>query len=372
MEPRIVREIDAMRRLQNHPNILKIHEVLATKTKIYLIVDFAGGGELFVKLARRRKFPEPLARRYFQQLVSALCFCHRNGIAHRDLKPQNLLLDAEGNLKVSDFGLSALPEQLKNGLLHTACGTPAYTAPEILGRIGYDGSKADAWSCGVILYVLLAGHLPFDDSNIPAMCKRITRRDYQIPEWISKPARYLIYQLLDPNPNTRIRLENVFGNNWFKKSLREEPEEKLFDDKYSFDGYKKLELGMNAFDIISLSSGLNLSGLFETTTLRSEKRFTSSEEVGVVEEKVKEIGVRLGFRVEIGKNGAIGLGKGKVTMVVEVFKIVDDLLLVALKLENGGLEFEDVHWNDWKIGLQDVVLSWHNNHESNNLPMKFC
>ncbi|KEH41023.1 CBL-interacting kinase [Medicago truncatula] len=372
MEPRIVREIDAMRRLQNHPNILKIHEVLATKTKIYLIVDFAGGGELFLKLARRRKFPEALARRYFQQLVSALCFCHRNGIAHRDLKPQNLLLDAEGNLKVSDFGLSALPEQLKNGLLHTACGTPAYTAPEILGRIGYDGSKADAWSCGVILYVLLAGHLPFDDSNIPAMCKRITRRDYQFPEWISKPARYLIYQLLDPNPKTRIRLENVFGNNWFKKSLREEPEEKLFDDKYSFDGYKKLELGMNAFDIISLSSGLNLSGLFETTTLRSEKRFTSSEEVGVVEEKVKEIGVRLGFRVEIGKNGAIGLGKGKVTMVVEVFKIVDDLLLVALKLENGGLEFEDVHWNDWKIGLQDVVLSWHNNHESNNLPMKFC
>ncbi|XP_039690399.1 CBL-interacting serine/threonine-protein kinase 7 [Medicago truncatula] len=369
MEPRIVREIDAMRRLQNHPNILKIHEVLATKTKIYLIVDFAGGGELFLKLARRRKFPEALARRYFQQLVSALCFCHRNGIAHRDLKPQNLLLDAEGNLKVSDFGLSALPEQLKNGLLHTACGTPAYTAPEILGRIGYDGSKADAWSCGVILYVLLAGHLPFDDSNIPAMCKRITRRDYQFPEWISKPARYLIYQLLDPNPKTRIRLENVFGNNWFKKSLREEPEEKLFDDKYSFDGYKKLELGMNAFDIISLSSGLNLSGLFETTTLRSEKRFTSSEEVGVVEEKVKEIGVRLGFRVEIGKNGAIGLGKGKVTMVVEVFKIVDDLLLVALKLENGGLEFEDVHWNDWKIGLQDVVLSWHNNHESNNLPM---
>jgi len=368
MEPRIVREIDAMRRLQNHPNILKIHEVLATKTKIYLIVDFAGGGELFLKLSRRGRFPEALARRYFQQLVSALCFCHRNGIAHRDLKPQNLLLDAEGNLKVSDFGLSALPEQLKNGLLHTACGTPAYTAPEILGRIGYDGSKADAWSCGVILYVLLAGHLPFDDSNIPAMCKRITRRDYQFPEWISKPARYLIYQLLDPNPKTRIRLENVFGNNWFKKSLREEPEEKLFDDKYSFDGYKKLELGMNAFDIISMSSGLDLSGLFETTTLKSEKRFTSSEEIGVVEEKVKEIGVRLGFRVEIGKNGAIGLGKGKVTMVVEVFKIVDDLLLVALKLENGGLEFEDVHWNDWKIGLQDVVLSWHN-HESKNLSM---
>jgi carbon catabolite-derepressing protein kinase len=371
MEPRIVREIDAMRRLQNHQNILKIHEVLATKTKIYLIVDFAGGGELFNKLSRRGRFPESLARRYFQQLVSALCFCHKNGVAHRDLKPQNLLLDADGNLKVSDFGLSALPEQLKNGLLHTACGTPAYTAPEILGRIGYDGSKADAWSCGVILYVLLAGHLPFDDSNIPAMCKRITRRDYQFPAWISKPARYLIYQLLDPNPKTRIRLENVIGNTWFKKSLREEPEEKVFEsdlyNKYCCDS-KKVEFGMNAFDIISMSSGLDLSGLFETASIRSEKRFTSSEQVVVVEEKVKEIGVRLGFRVEIGKNGTIGLGKGKVTMVVEVFKIVDDLLLVALKLESGGLEFEDLHWNDWKIGLQDVVLSWHN-HESN---LKIC
>lgn len=364
MEPRIVREIDAMRRLQNHQNILKIHEVLATKTKIYLIVDFAGGGELFYKLSRRGRFTESIARRYFQQLVSALCFCHKNGVAHRDLKPQNLLLDADGNLKVSDFGLSALPEQLQNGLLHTACGTPAYTAPEILGRIGYDGSKADAWSCGVILYVLLAGHLPFDDSNIPAMCKRIMRRDFQFPDWISKPARYLIYQLLDPNPKTRIKLENVFGNAWFKKSLREEPEVKVFEtelyNKYCCEGNKKLELGMNAFDIISMSSGLDLSGLFETTSFRTEKRFTSSEEIGVVEEKVKEIGGELGFRVEIGKNGTIGLGKGKITMVVEVFKIVDNLLLVALKLENGGMEFEELHWNDWKIGLQDVVISWHN------------
>lgn len=366
MEPRIVREIDAMRRLQNHPNILKIHEVLATKTKIYLIVDLAGGGELFYKLSRRGKFSESLARRYFQQLVSALCFCHKNGVAHRDLKPQNLLLDADGNLKVSDFGLSALPEQLKNGLLHTACGTPAYTAPEILGRIGYDGSKADAWSCGVILYVLLAGHLPFDDSNIPAMCKRITRRDYQFPEWISKPARYLIYQLLDPNPKTRIRLENVFGNTWFKRSLKEEPEEKVFEfdlyNKYCCD--KKLEFGMNAFEIISMSPGLDLSRLFETTSFKREKRFSSREEIVVVEEKVKEIGVKLGFRVEIGKNGAIGLGKGKVTIVVKVFKIVDDLLLIVIKLESGGYEFEDVYWNDWKIGLQDVVLAWDMN-ESN-------
>ncbi|TKY53793.1 CBL-interacting serine/threonine-protein kinase 7 [Spatholobus suberectus] len=371
MEPRIVREIDAMRRLHHHPNILKIHEVLATRTKIYLIVDFAGGGELFSKLSRRGRLPEPLARRYFAQLVSALRFCHRHGVAHRDLKPQNLLLDAAGDLKVSDFGLSALPEHRHNGLLHTACGTPAYAAPEILRRVGYDGSTADAWSCGVILYVLLAGQLPFDDSNIPAMCKRISRRDYLFPPWISKSAKNLIYRLLDPNPKTRIKLDSVFDNAWFKnkKSVRVSAEESVFEsDLYNkcCDGYK---LGMNAFDIISMSSGLDLRGLFETTSekgRRREKRFTSDKKVEAVEAKVKEVGLRLGFRVEVGKNGAIGLGKEKVALVVEVFEIATHLLLVAVKVVDGGVEFEELHWDDWRIGLQDVVLSWHNN--NNNDP----
>ncbi|XP_054820382.1 CBL-interacting serine/threonine-protein kinase 4-like [Prosopis cineraria] len=366
MEPRIVREVDAMRRLHDHPHILKIHEVLATKTKIYLIVEFAAGGELFSKISRKGRMTEPVARRYFQQLVSALCFCHKNGVAHRDVKPQNLLLDHEGNLKVSDFGLSALPEQLKNGLLQTACGTPAYTAPEILFRRGYDGSKADAWSCGLILYVLLAGYLPFSDANIPEMCKKISRRDYQFPEWISKPARFVINRLLDPNPKNRMSLESLYQNSWFKKSLKPQPDESLFESGPTAKSYQKLERmgsGVNAFDIISMSSGLDLTGLFETasgTNYRREKRFTSNASLQVVEEKVKELGGILGFKVEIGKNGAIGLGKGKVILVVEVFEIVTELLMVTVKVINGGFEFDELHWGNWKSGLQDLVLSWHN------------
>ena len=370
MEPRIIREIDAMRRLHHHPNILKIHEGLATKTKIHRVVELAAGGELFAKISRRGKLPESTARRYFQQLVSALRFCHRNGVAHRDLKPQNLLLDGDGNLKVSDFGLSALPEQLKNGLLHTACGTPAYTAPEILRQSGgYDGSKADAWSCGLILYVFLAGHLPFEDTNIPAMCKKISRRDYKFPEWISKPARFVIHKLLDPNPETRISLEALFGNAWFKKSLKPETAEEnalgfsYVKSSYNYEGSKSS--GVTAFDIISMSWGLDLTRLFETkwdSGSKREKRFTSSARVEVVEEKVKEVGGLLGFKVEVGKsNGAIALLKGKVALVFELLEIVPhQLLLVAVKVLEGALEFEELHWGDWKHALQDLVLSWHN------------
>ncbi|MCI09741.1 CBL-interacting serine/threonine-protein kinase 7-like, partial [Trifolium medium] len=259
--------------------------------------------------------------------------------------------------------------------LHTACGTPAYTAPEILRRSGgYDGSKADAWSCGLILYVLLAGYLPFSDLNIPAMCKKISRRDYQFPDWISKRARFVIYRLLDPNPESRMSLEGLFTNEWFKKSLKPESEPKK--NVFGFDYGNEVKIsGLNAFHIISMSSGLDLSGLFETTSSQGgnnsnsvnkrEKRFTSSAKMEVMEEKVKEVGGVFGFKVEIGKNNAIGLVKGKVGLVIEVFEIVpSQLLLVDVKVVEGGLEFEDNHWEDWKVALQDLAISWHNEESS--------
>ncbi|KAH7521114.1 hypothetical protein JRO89_XSUnG0110700 [Xanthoceras sorbifolium] len=330
MESRIVREVAAMRRLQHHPNVLKIQEVMATKSKIYLVMEYASGGELFAKVLRRGRLTESAARRYFQQLVSALHFCHQNGVAHRDVKPQNLLLDQNGNLKVSDFGLSALPEQLKNGLLHTACGTPAYTAPEVVCRKGYDGAKADAWSCGVILF-----------------------------------ARSIIFQLLDPNPNTRMSIEALMNLSWFKKSLQLKQEQ----ESYSFldpnlettkDG-KLDSVPMNAFDIISLSSGLNLSGLFEAQK-RKERRFTTTEKVERVVERVREIGEKMGYRVERGKSGGVvGLGKlGKAMLLAEILEIAPEMFVVELKVVAGGLEFEEPHWEDLQVGLQDIVLSWHN------------
>lgn len=158
----ITREISIMR-LVRHPNIVEIKEVLATKAKIYIIMEYVKGGELFAKIAEGR-LREDVARKYFQQLISAVDFVHSRGVVHRDLKPENLLLDENGDLKVTDFGLSALTDKQHDGagfLLHTQCGTPAYIAPEVLKKKGYDGAKADIWSCGIILYVLLAGFLPF-------------------------------------------------------------------------------------------------------------------------------------------------------------------------------------------------------------------
>ncbi|KAK4858853.1 hypothetical protein QYF36_023007 [Acer negundo] len=138
----IKREISILRRVR-HPNIVQLFEVMATKSKIYFVMEYVRGGELFNKIAKGR-LKEELARKYFQQLISAVGFCHARGVYHRDLKPENLLLDENGDLKVSDFGLSAVSDQIRqDGLFHTFCGTPAYVAPEVLTRKGYDAAKTD-------------------------------------------------------------------------------------------------------------------------------------------------------------------------------------------------------------------------------------
>ncbi|XP_027116398.1 CBL-interacting serine/threonine-protein kinase 7 [Coffea arabica] len=364
LEQFIIREVSVMRRLNHHPSILKIHEVMATKTKIYLVMELAPGGELFSKLQQRGKFSESTARNYFHQLISALHFCHQNGVAHRDIKPQNMLLDQHGNLKISDFGLSALPEQLKNGMLHTACGTPAYTAPEVLYRKGYDGFKADAWSCGVLLYAFLVGSLPFDDSNLPQMHRAIHRRVFDFPEWVSKPAKSIIYRLLDPNPTTRLGIEELLKHSWFKKAARSFKEQEfgcVFGQRDKDGGYLSR---LNAFDIISMSSGLNLSGLFEMGLSRKEMRFTSGSKVGEIEERVLKVGGELGYSVQRGKGGGIGLVKGCGILVVEIWEVAEGLWMVEFKVVEGRVvEFEESEWEELKAGLKDIALSWHDEYD---------
>ncbi|KAK4783055.1 hypothetical protein SAY86_007429 [Trapa natans] len=364
-EAQVLREVSAMRLLQSHPNILKIHEVMATRSKIYLVMELASGGELFSVLTRRGRFTEASTRRLFQQLISALIFCHESGVSHRDMKPQNILLDGEGNIKISDFGLSALPEQLRDdGLLHTACGTPAFTAPEVVARRGYSGPKADAWSCGVILYMLLCGSLPFDDRNLVSMYKKIAKRDYQFPNWVSKPARYVIKQLLDPNPSSRMSLETLLGTAWFKKSSslsKSQSDGSLYEMAALAKDY---DLGSvssaNAFDIISLSSGLDLSGLFEMSNGERSKRFSSGASFEDIRDKVREVGGRLGYAVEKMRGGSLVLRKRAYVLIVEVWEIAPSLMLVEMKWGGDGGCLDELHWEEWRAGLEELVCSWHN------------
>lgn len=363
MENLLVREVAAMRKLNDrHPNILNLHEVMATKSKIYLVMELAEGGELFTQLARRGKMNECVARKYFQQMISALRFCHANGVAHRDLKPQNLLLDKNGTLKVSDFGLSALPDQAKNGLLYTACGTPAYTAPEVVRRSGYDGAKADAFSCGVILFVFLAGFLPFDDANLANMYKKIYKREVAFPSWISKGAKNVIFKLLDPNPNTRMTMEGLMSTNWFSKSFKVETEV----DKLGILLGKDCKNGsVNAFDIIMMSSGLDLSGLFEADSSKKEKRFTSRGSMKEIEERVERVSEELGYKMEKGKGREMGLVKGKMILLVRILELVTKmgLLMVEMEVISDGDEVDKGRdeLEAFKVGLGDIAVSWHNN-----------
>ncbi|KAG6473475.1 hypothetical protein ZIOFF_067391 [Zingiber officinale] len=185
---------------------------------------------------RHGKLSEAESRRYFQQLIDGVGYCHNKGVYHRDLKPENLLLDSQGNLKISDFGLSALPAQ-GDSLLRTTCGTPNYVAPEVLGHKGYNGAVADTWSCGVILYVLLTGYLPFDEVDLGTLYSKIDKAEFSFPSWFSDGSRSLIRRILDPNPETRMRMEDIRNDEWFKKNYVPvsplEVEEVNLDDIYA-------------------------------------------------------------------------------------------------------------------------------------------
>ncbi|KAL8487798.1 hypothetical protein ACS0TY_024207 [Phlomoides rotata] len=278
MVDQIKREISIMKRVR-HPYVVRLHEVIASRTKIYIILEFITGGELFDKIVHHGRLSEAESRRYFQQLIDGVDYCHSKGVYHRDLKPENLLLDSQGNLKISDFGLSALPGEGVS-LLRTTCGTPNYVAPEVLSHKGYNGALADIWSCGVILYVLMAGYLPFDELDLTTLYGKIDNAEFSCPSWFPVGAKSLIHRILDPNPETRIRIEEIRNDEWFKKNYNpvgpaetedfdlddvnaafDDPEDELPNEQHGNEDMGPLVL--NAFDLIILSQGLNLSSLFD-------------------------------------------------------------------------------------------------------------
>ncbi|XP_057738699.1 CBL-interacting serine/threonine-protein kinase 25-like [Arachis stenosperma] len=373
MMEQIKREISVMG-LVKHPNIVELKEVMATKTKIFFVMEYVRGGELFAKISKG-KLKEDVARKYFQQLISAIDFCHSRGVSHRDLKPENLLLDDDENLKISDFGLSALPEQLRyDGLLHTQCGTPAYVAPEVLRKRGYDGSKADTWSCGVILYVLLAGFLPFRDENLMTMYNKVLRAEFQFPPWFSPEARRLISKIMVADPERRTTIPAIMRSPWFRKGFpvpsaleleeKEKKVEEILEDLRTNDKVSSPKF-FNAFEFISsMSSGFDLSGLFESKR-RSGSMFTSRCSAPAIVAKILAAAKGMRFRVAEVKNFRIKLQgpsegrKGRLAVTAEVFEVAPEVAIVELSKSAGDtLEYVKFCEEDVRPALKDIVWTW--------------
>jgi len=376
-------------KMVKHAHVVKLYEVLASRTKIFIVLELVTGGELFDKIVAEGRFKEENARFYFWQLMRAVKYCHDQGVAHRDLKPENLLLDEASNLKISDFGLSALytgadGDTSRATLLHTTCGTPNYVAPEVLQDKGYDGAAADIWSCGVILYVLRAGFLPFDEMHMSTLFKKIQAAEYVYPSWFEPDLKDLIDHILVPDPAKRYNIDDVIAHPWMKASggmgfggkagaaiaaaamggakaadpaagaskLSTAPSAKDVAEAVA-EGVKEEGKedddalpALNAFEVVNLFGGLALNKLLasdksELVALSTPQFITQKKPAEVVTAAVAAfdaLGSRATvdekrFRVSaevLTKNGAVGA-------FVQLYKMTDTLHLVEIERGRGDI-----------------------------------
>ncbi|KAH7567612.1 hypothetical protein JRO89_XS07G0104200 [Xanthoceras sorbifolium] len=434
MADQIKMEISIMK-LVRHPYV-----VIASRTKIYIILEFITGGELFDKIVHHGRLSEAESRRYFQQLIDGVDYCHSKGVYHRDLKPENLLLDSQGNLKISDFGLSALPEPGVS-LLRTTCGTPNYVAPEVLSHKGYNGAVADVWSCGVILYVLMAGYLPFDELDLTTLyiqelgsqslldyfnCYDVEKAEFSCPSWFPVGAKSLIDRILDPNPETvslrsvarhclyvlyddtlvaldiaicskdrdtcpqsdriilleldsRITIEQIRDDEWFKKghipvrfpeyedvnlddvnAVFDDPEEGQATEQCGVEDMGPLNL--NAFDLIILSQGLNLSSLFNRgeDSEKHQTRFVSRKPAKVVLSSMEVVAQSMGFKTHIRnyKMRVEGLSANKTahfSVILEVFEVAPTFFMVDIQKAAGNAAEYLKFYKNFCSNLEDII-----------------
>ncbi|XP_020772977.1 MAP/microtubule affinity-regulating kinase 3a isoform X1 [Boleophthalmus pectinirostris] len=225
---KLFREVRIMKIL-NHPNIVKLFEVIETERTLYLVMEYASGGEVFDYLVAHGRMKEKEARAKFRQIVSAVQYCHQKHIVHRDLKAENLLLDADMNIKIADFGFSN--EFTMGNKLDTFCGSPPYAAPELFQGKKYDGPEVDVWSLGVILYTLVSGSLPFDGQNLKELRERVLRGKYRIPFYMSTDCENLLKRFLVLNPGKRGTLE-----------VREDAQNQIMKDRWINSGFEDDEL----------------------------------------------------------------------------------------------------------------------------------
>eukprot|EP01063_Lacrimia_lanifica_P033234 TRINITY_DN585_c0_g1_i1.p1 TRINITY_DN585_c0_g1~~TRINITY_DN585_c0_g1_i1.p1 ORF type:complete len:450 (+),score=216.44 TRINITY_DN585_c0_g1_i1:49-1350(+) len=371
MEEQLKREIAVMKLLR-HDHIVQLKEVLQTQKHIYIMLELVTGGELFEKIVQCKKFEEDVARRYFQQLIMGVHYCHQQGIAHRDLKPENLLLDANDDLKITDFGLSNLQRGGVGGggtLLQTVCGTPNYVAPEVLKEKGYNGITADIWSCGVILFVMLAGFLPFDDPNMNALFNKIERGDFRMARHFSAPVQAIINKMLVVEPEKRATMPDIIDDPWFQINFdRSKLEKSRVSQRVSVtnkevegavstvdeNGAAKAAAGgdaggLDAFSIIGRLNALSVSHLSGPT--KDISRFVMKGDVVYSKKAVNEALVALKGnpkKTETSEiKGFINAKKGLLTYVVTPLDMGEHTL-VEIKHARGDLQ----DFNEFFQGVQ--------------------
>lgn len=265
-----------------------------------------------------------------------------------------------------------MKEQVRvDGLLHTLCGTPAYVAPEILAKKGYDGAKVDVWSCGVILFVLVAGYLPFNDPNLMVMYRKIYKGEFRCPRWMSPELRRFLSRLMDTNPETRITVDESLRDPWFKKGYKEvkfHQEEDFGDKKLDGEENDNKVVDLNAFDIISFfSSGLNLSRLFGGDAGEDGERFMLRESPEKVVERAEEAAKAEGLTVRRKKDCGVELEgqNGNIIVAVGVYRLTAELVVVEVKRLGGDADaFEDVWKNKLRPHLCAATTSSHQHQQT--------
>lgn len=295
---KLYREVRIMKML-DHPNIVKLFQVIETEKTLYLVMEYASGGEVFDYLVAHGKMKEKEARAKFRQIVSAVQYCHQKRIIHRDLKAENLLLDSEMNIKIADFGFSN--EFTPGSKLDTFCGSPPYAAPELFQGRKYDGPEVDVWSLGVILYTLVSGSLPFDGATLKELRERVLRGKYRIPFYMSTDCEVLLKKFLVLNPSKRASLETIMKDKWMNMGYEDDELKPYVEPLPDLKDQKRIEalvaMGYNRQDIEESLANTMYDDVFATYLLLGRKS-TDSESDG------SRSGSSLSLRNIAGNEGA--------------------------------------------------------------------
>jgi len=279
---KLFREVRIMKFL-DHPNIVKLYEVIETDKTLYLIMEYASGGEVFDYLVAHGRMKEKEARAKFRQIVSSVQYCHQKHVIHRDLKAENLLLDADMNIKIADFGFSN--EFSPGNKLDTFCGSPPYAAPELFQGKKYDGPEVDVWSLGVILYTLVSGSLPFDGQNLKELRERVLRGKYRIPFYMSTDCEALLKKFLVLNPEKRSTLEGIMTDKWMNIGYENEELKPHIEPVTDLNDIRRLDImvkmGFSLDEVHESLKSNKYDDVMATYLLLDENRLTSSDTINI-------------------------------------------------------------------------------------------